>query len=106
MTKSQALSKARKLFGPNAVVRDAGFPTSPEARADARNKLAALRATSASERTKDFRKQESELVALAFYYRCSVGRIELGLFFSIKGEGDSFAEALENALQKIGAEST
>jgi hypothetical protein len=96
VTKSQALSKARKLFGPNAVVRDAGFPTSPEARADARNKLAALRATTESKRSKDFRKQESELVALAVYRRCSVGRIQLG-FYCIEGEGDNFAEALEDA---------
>jgi hypothetical protein len=96
MTKLQALAKARKLFGPNAVVMDNGHPTSAEARADARCRLAALRAITANEWTKDFSKQKSELVALTHYYRCSVGRVQLG-FYCIEGEGDSFAEALDDA---------
>lgn len=100
MNQSQALSKARKLFGKAAFVRDDGRVTSPELRAKARAELAALRATPPLERGKNFRAEESILVLLSIYYRCAVGHAALGLFFSVEGEGDNWGDALDAAQRK------
>ena len=101
MNRAQALSKARKLFGRTAVVRDDGHYSSPEMRESARALLKELRAAPLADRSNDYRTREKRLIYWSLYHRCAVGRIALGLFFDVMGEGDNFAEAIDAAERKL-----
>jgi len=81
MTQDQALRAARKLYGKTARVKlqEHALPAAERA------KLPPYKDLPPDERWK--------LSAR----RCSVGHIELGLFFSVEGQGDNWAEAVRAA---------
>lgn len=100
MTQDQALIKAVRLWGKTACVRDDGKKksSSPEKRAEAFAQLQALRESCADKhRTKEQRAEISRLSYYATHYRYAVGRVEMGMFFAVKGQGDTWAEAFANA---------
>jgi hypothetical protein len=97
MNERQALAKARRLWGRHAAVRDSGKPSGPEQRAAAKEARAQFLALPADRRPTDFAKQRDRLAWESGCYRCSVGAVELGLFFAVKGQGDNFEEAFEDA---------
>jgi hypothetical protein len=103
MNQAQALRAARKLLGPKATVQVYSRPSSEEDRKGASAELKEHRALPKEGRDKDWRKRESELIGLANYYRCSIGRIVMGLFNEIAGQGDNLEEALEAAKRKAAA---
>jgi hypothetical protein len=101
MTQKQALAKAVKLWGKTACVRDEGkrSASSPEKRAEASKQLKALREAYPDRKART-KEQSEEIKRLEFYathYRYAVGRVELGMFFAVKGQGDTWAEAFTKA---------
>jgi hypothetical protein len=93
MNKTQALRKAVKLFGKNAIVTDYGVTcqSSPEARKAASNELKALREKCTTPELRAANnKERSRLAHEASHYRFSVGVVVMGMFNSIKACGDSW----------------
>lgn len=66
-------------------------------RAAARSELSRLRD---DEGRSPKTKQARDLRAVANQYRVSVGYVELGAFFCIEGQGDTIADAVEDAIQR------
>ena len=97
MTPTQALREARKMFGPNASVTMRPRPSSPESRAAGLAECRALREVPKADRDKAWDAAIMKATSRACYYRCYIGRIELGLFNSVKGMGDNLDEAIEAA---------
>lgn len=100
MNQSQALRKAVKLFGKNAVIQAHKMQSSPEQRAIGRAQQKELNARcTTDELRKQFRKERDDALSQATYYRYSIGKIEMGLFCAIKACGDSWAGCFR-ALEK------
>lgn len=117
MNKTQALNKAIKLWGKGAGVQDRGakWATGPDVRAEAKAKLAAmprqwldveptptddqtigeLKAWQARHRV--WADEKRALAAVCHTYRFQVGAVAMGMFFEIKGEGDTWEEAFAKA---------
>jgi len=80
-----------------AAIRDNGKPSSEAARAAEDGPLKEARAKLAAATTKDERRACLEVVhahlAKAVYYRYAVGRVELGMFFLVEGQGDTWEDA-------------
>lgn len=107
MTRAQALRKAIKLWGRTAAVRDDGpdLASTPERRAAAAQKLRELRNTlptgpwagMTTEDRRARRKLSDDQFSESVRYRYTVGRIELGLFFAVRGQGDTWELAFAAA---------
>jgi hypothetical protein len=83
-THNAALSKARKLWGRNAAIEYRAVLARDRA---LRELIATFHVGTPWPRT----------LYWALCKPCVVGVIELGLFFAVKGEGETFAEAFEAA---------
>lgn len=102
MSKAAALVEARRRWGRNAAIRADRRPSSKPERERASTYLAAHRATKperweSEEQRKVWRKRLDDLQSVALYHRYSVGRIDLGMFFCVLGQGDSWEDAFANA---------
>jgi len=87
----QALTQARKRWGKKAVVEKTGTEHSPESRAAAfqqRNEIPDI---------KENRKARDALLFKSCGYQYKVGVIVMGLFFEVKGHGDTWVEAFADA---------
>jgi hypothetical protein len=93
MNKRQALAKARQLWGEKAAVHDLGIKmaSTPEQRAMAHKAMLAL------PNTFDYRKQRDALFSQAWRQRFRVGAVMFGMFFEIKGHGDTWNDAFADA---------
>lgn len=92
-----ALKQAKVFLGDGALVRDDGRPSSPEKRALASGKLAACRELKKAKHP-DFRRSEENLLLRdALHYRYRVGTNLGGIAFLVRGEGDTWEEALTAA---------
>ena len=97
MNAKQALSRAKKLYGVNAAVRDSGKPSTPEMRQEATAALRELNAVPKEQQDEEWRKARDSARYVGLHYRCAVGKIFMGIAFSVTGLGDNFAEAIEAA---------
>lgn len=92
-----ALKEAIRRWGKNAAVRFDPHGIDKDERAKAHEAHAALRARKPTVRTgpewQAWRKEEQELFGKTIWYRCTVGAVVMGLFFEVKGQGDTWAEA-------------
>lgn len=94
MTRNQAFRKAIKLFGKTAGIQDYKRPSSHESREIARGEMKALNEKCTTpELRKQFSKERDDVLSRAMYYRYSIGRVEMGLFFAVKACGDSWEGA-------------
>jgi len=112
MTQATALKRAIKLWGKAGAVRDGGKPTSLADRAAARLRfdafgkdfpeprptddrtIAELKAWEA--RGRAWRQARSEAAAYCRFFRYAVG-VSSGMFFEVKGEGDTWEQAFAAA---------
>lgn len=100
-TTKQALAEAARRWGKRAIVEDQGpkFASTPEARAVAHAAHLQLRDKLTAEVgprekwTKEQRSQVSDLMWASMRLRYKVGAVMMGMFFEVKGEGDSWDEA-------------
>ena len=102
MTKSQAIKRAKQLFGDNYHIRDYGIKsaTTPEQREAARREMEKIR----NEKPDGWKNRERELFSIIVRQRYAVGRIILGGFaFGIDGSGDTWEEAFAAAKKRISA---
>lgn len=101
MNSKQTLSKARKLFGKKAAVRnDPRKATSPEQRGAASARLAEINFLPVAERVA-LRKERETNLAISDRYQYAVGHTGLGIFFVVEGQGDTWAEAIADAERRI-----
>jgi hypothetical protein len=98
MDVKQALKEAVTRWGKTAAVNDRGrkCASTPEKRAAAGAKLREMKALPDAEK-KLRRKERDEYFSESYRYRYIVGKIELGMFFSIEGSGDTWEEAFKEA---------
>jgi hypothetical protein len=99
MTKQQAFKAAQNMYGKKAAVRDNNRgPSFQAARDEARARIAAQGPRGKGEAAKTWDDATREDRATVRYYRYAVGYIMpmLGCFL-IRGEGDTWAEAIESA---------
>ncbi len=91
MNKAQALAKAIELWGKTAGVHDLGpkMASTPERRAAA---LAQLHAMTREERRAN-RRVEAQLMSESSRFRYRVCALMFGMFFEIKGTGDTWEDA-------------
>lgn len=118
MTRAQALTVARRLYGKQAIVRENRHESSAEKRADAwrraqeasarldaiqtelHDRLAALPwYVALIEEKKQVNQARSDARAWIHYHRCTIGR-DLGFAIEVKAEGDTWADAVANAEAK------
>jgi hypothetical protein len=98
MNRSQAIKESTRRWGKNGGFKDYGKPTNPERRQAADVELKALRAHVGDRAmTKEERLERDRLLGIALHYRYMVGKVVMGLFFSVEGQGDSLAEAFADA---------
>jgi hypothetical protein len=118
MTRTQALTIARRLYGKSAMVRENRHPSSPERREEAARRVAEAKArldaievelkerlaalpwyvALTDERTR-LTKVRNEARGWIHYYRCIIG-LNMGFACSVKAEGDTWAEATADAQAK------
>lgn len=81
------------------MVQDKGHhrASAPQQRAAAFTKLQTLRNTLSPEQKKERRKEMRELLRESLNYRYAVGTVEMGMFFSVRGQGDTWEQAFEAA---------
>lgn len=109
MNKKQALAKAQKMFGKNAMIRDmgAGRKSSPALREAAKKQFAELKDVDVKamshEQLVNYRERKNLTAYESHHYRFSVGKIALGMFFSVEGSGDTWEEAFTAAEKKAAA---
>lgn len=98
MTKSQALKEARRRFGPDAVVLDERrLASTPERRAEAREKLKELNALCTThELRKQHRKERDHWLSESYRYRFKVA-VHHGFCIGIRGSGDTWEEAFADS---------
>ncbi|MFZ1059248.1 MAG: hypothetical protein WAP47_08650 [Candidatus Rokuibacteriota bacterium] len=96
MDKNAALREAQRRWGETAAVQDNGkkFASTPEARKAARDALRSI------PNTRETRRERDRLFSASFRYRFSVGHFALGMFFKIMGQGDTWEQAFEGAVNK------
>lgn len=102
MTEKQAYKEAVKRFGSNGAVQyNKNNRSTPEERLAASTANIELRQKVRECEDKDQKKVLSErqrdAMFAAMRYAYSVGSVELGMFFSVKGQGDSWDEAFLDA---------
>jgi hypothetical protein len=94
MNAKQALKEARRRWGDKAAVRDEPrFASTDEKRAEARAQRSALMQSLTKEEQRARYKELDALLYDSYRYRYTVGRIALGLFFAVEGQGDSWEAA-------------
>lgn len=101
MNAKQALAKAQSMWGKTAGVQDNGkrLASTPEQRFAARQARAELKGFIVTrEDRRFFRDFDDSLFSQSVRNRFSVGSVEHGgMFFLVKGQGDSWEEAFDKA---------
>lgn len=105
LTLKTAYKKARKLWGKTACVEDKGTKRGgtaqqrDQARSSQRERIERLTQEKGHKRnwTPQERMEVQDLGAASFRYRFTVGHIMMGMFFSVKGQGDTWEEAFAKA---------
>ena len=98
MNRTQAMKEAARRWGKDGGIKDYGKPTKPEHRAAADAELKALRARVGDRAmTKEERAERDRLLGIALHYRYMVGKVVMGLFFSVEGQGDTLDAAFADA---------
>jgi len=99
---SAAVAEAAKRWGKNGAVRDDGpkCASNDAERAEAHEEVMRLRAIPKEERAPDWREMSDAAFSRAMRYRYTVGKIVMGLFFSVEGQGDTWADAFASADRK------
>lgn len=99
---SAAMAEAAKRWGKNGAVRDDGKAraSTPEARAAGHAEAQRLNAIPKDQRGPEWREARDAAFSQAMRYRYTVGKIVMGLFFSVEGQGDTWTEAFEKASRK------
>lgn len=99
MNKAKAMKEAKRRFGKTAAIQDYGavLVRTPEQRMAAKAELKRMQETLTKEEQKLRQKERDALFSTAHHYRYSVGKIALGMFFAVEGEGDSWEEAFFDA---------
>lgn len=109
MNKKQALAKAVKIFGKNAMVRDMGAnrKSSPALREAAQKQFAELKSIDVKamshEQLVNYRERKNLAAYESHHYRFSVGKVAMGMFFSVEGSGDTWEEAFDAAEKMVAA---
>lgn len=105
-TMRQAIAHARKLWGNTAAVRDNGIKfTIPQSERDEAKaqwhafKQQRDKSTDRAE-SRSFQKQMDGLFWKIHGHRYSVGKIMMGMFFEVRGDGDSWDDAFAEAVRK------
>ena len=104
-TQKQALKRAVQMFGKNAAVQwnKAALTKTEKAPYEAeREILISYSHQKSIRRANDGR--IGQIGGLVRSYKATVGRIMLGMFFEVHGEGDTWEEAFANAQAKIDAD--
>jgi hypothetical protein len=115
MTREQAIREGRKRWGKRAIVRAGEALSSPEQRAEAMDRLKRNRARrdeidrevqarlntldwyrAAQAERKACLQEVSQTQGWASYYKFSVG-LDIGIAFSVEGQGDTWEEAFAKA---------
>ena len=98
MTKAQAMKRARAEWGKTGSGYHNPRGCTKAEREEAREGLRAHLAAKPDPVTREWRQQRDQFPTNS--YRYTVGRVEMGLFFLICGQGDSWAEAWANAEER------
>lgn len=102
MNKSKALKEAVKRWGKNAGVQEQrNCDSTPESREAAKLKLGELNKLSPEEK-KARRRERDDALSRSYWYRFTVGRISMGMFFEVLGQGDTWEEAFKAADVRLG----
>lgn len=98
MNRAQALARATELWGKTAGIEDLGpkMASTPERRAAALSQLHAM----TREERKANRRLEAQLMSESWRYRYRVGALMFGMFFEIKGTGDTWEDAFADVDQR------
>lgn len=121
MTNEQAMKRAAKRWGKRAMIENKGRFSSPDRRADARQRADAARVRikeidqeiaerlkaldwyqSLTGERKELQKTASENASLSMFHRFAVGR-DMGMFFEVLGSGDTWEEAFAKADERSAA---
>ena len=97
-----AIVEAKKRWGKNWSVRDDGKSraSTPELRAAGHAEAQRLNAIPKDQRGPEWRDARDAAFSQAMRYRYSVGKVVMGLFFSVEGQGDTWTEAFSAADRK------
>lgn len=97
-----ALAEAQRRWGKHGAVRDDGKAraSTPEARHAGHLEAVRLNAIPKEERAADWRDARDSAFLQSMRYRYTVGKVVMGLFFSVEGQGDTWADAFAAADRK------
>jgi len=106
MNSDQALSKCKKLFGKTAHIELNNRATLEPEKILLLKEIEQERARIKSINLKHLKCKgyQDDTLSRLNTYRCKVGTIAIRMFFSVRGQGDSWQEAIDNAEKAIQAD--
>lgn len=102
MTKTKALKEAQKRWGKTAAIQEQrNCDSTPASREEAKRKLGEINKLSDAEK-KARRRERDDALSRSYWYRFTVGRVSMGLFFEVLGQGDTWEDAFKASDVRLG----